>query len=184
MEQDNLALHCAAWRGCYFHHFIIFISNVSKNILTIKIIEKSNKNWSKLVPASAAGFGQVYCSINQKIIDIDLSSQNKKKNGNKLFRFEKGLFILGDYSREQRLDAEKRASQSYDKKDYYSMENSNCENFVNFCFTGKAISYQSELNKGKAVVADATIDALSNLTNNLLKRTGTQCLDFVIQEGL
>jgi len=55
------------------------------------------------VPASAAGFGQEFCSINQKIIEIDLSSQ--KKNVNKLFGFDKGLFILGDYSREQRLNA-------------------------------------------------------------------------------
>ncbi len=55
------------------------------------------------MPASAAGFGQEFCSINQKIIEIDLSSQ--KKNVNKLFGFDKGLFILGDYSREQRLNA-------------------------------------------------------------------------------
>ncbi len=83
------------------------------------------------MPASAAGFGQEFCSINQKIIEIDLSSQ--KKNVNKLFGFDKGLFILGDYSREQRLNAEKQASKSCGKEDYYSMENSNCEHFVNFC---------------------------------------------------
>ena len=67
-------------------------------------------------------------------------------------------------------------------RNYYS--NSNCETFVNFCFTSKPISYQSELNKCKAVVGDATIDASSNLTNNLLKSTGTKLLNSVIQEGL
>jgi len=137
------------------------------------------------MPASAFGFGQVFCSINQENVEIDLSSQNRKKNGNKIFDdINEGLFILGDYSREQRKNAEKKASESYNEKDYYSMENSNCETFVNFCFTSKPISYQSELNKCKAVVGDATIDASSNLSNNLLKSTGTQCLDFVIQEGL
>jgi hypothetical protein len=186
VKQDNLALHCATWHGLlgYYHHYILFISNVSENIINIRIIEKSNKNWSKLVLASATGFGQIFCSINQKIIKIDLSSQNRKNNGNKLFRFDKGLFILGDYSREQRKNAEMQASESCNQKDYYSMENSNCETFVNFCFTSKPISYQSELNKCKAVVGDATIDASSNLTNNLLKSTGTKLLNSVIQEGL
>ncbi len=185
-EHDNLALHCAALRGKlgYYHHFILFIENVSDNIKKIIIIEKANRNWKKLVPASAFGFGQIFCSINQQYIYIDLTNQDKKKNGNKFFRFEKGLFILGDYSREQRINAEKRANKSYNKNDYYSMESSNCENFVNFCFTGKAISYQSKINKGKAVVGDATIDATSNLTNNVIKRTGTQCLDILVQKGL
>jgi len=50
-EQDNLALHCAAWRGLgYYHHYILFIISVSENIINITIIEKSNKNCSKLVP--------------------------------------------------------------------------------------------------------------------------------------
>jgi hypothetical protein len=64
------------------------------------------------------------------------------------------------------------------------MKNSNCEIFVDFCFTSKPISYQSELNKGKAVVGDATIDASTNLTNNILKIMGTQSLDLVIQKDL
>jgi len=158
VKQHNLALHCAAWRGLlrYYHHYILFISNVSENIINIRIIEKSTKNLSQLVPVGLCLRGfclREFCSINQKI---------------KLFGFDKGLFILGDYSREQRLNAEKQASESCGKEDYYSMKNSNCEHFVNFCFTSKPISYQSELNKGKANLGDVTIDAASYLTRSFI----------------
>ncbi len=77
-EQDNLALHFAAWRGLgYYHHYILFIISVSENIINITIIEKSNKNCSKLVPASAFGnFGSP--QVNQPVIDRCSSSASKK----------------------------------------------------------------------------------------------------------
>lgn len=112
-----------------------------------------------------------------------MTSQDREQIGDELFRFENGLFILGNYSRVQRLIAEKRASESYGKNDYYSLESSNCETFVNFCFTGKAISYQSKFNKSKAVLGDAMIDTTFNLPNDLIKRTGKQCLDLLAQKG-
>lgn len=57
-KHDNLALHCAEWNGKfgYFHHYILFISNESENIKRIRKIEKANKDWRQLVPASAICF--------------------------------------------------------------------------------------------------------------------------------
>jgi hypothetical protein len=73
----------------------------------------------------------------------------------KLFDFEEGVYFLGEFTMEQRLNALQRAESELGQPKYYSAETCNCETFANWwrrrCIgggnTGEALYNESLYNE-------------------------------------
>ena len=189
-KANRLPIHCAIRREkknlVYFHHFIIVLITMFKDSDTveIKINHKTLASVISNILFLAIGLGTEFSKIREDTINI---SGNKITNS-ELINFEIGnLYVLGDYTPAQRIDAAIRANKKRNDRDYYSLESANCEHYANFCFLGEGKSYQSELKKRKAAQGDTAIDVISNFTKDLLKNgatTGIEQAGEVVIKGI
>ena len=168
-ERDGVPLHVCVWHKKirYFHHFII--TEVTKDNITI--VHKINKEWYKLI-FSAASSLDVITEI--KELTTPIGSYNKE-----FFNFKAGVYIIGDYNKDEKLKALKRIKSTIGTKEIYSIKDSNCEHFSNWVFTGKARSYQAEHFSGKAIGCDSLLHLLVKSPGDIIKKGGEN----LIKEG-
>jgi len=128
----------------------------------IEIFQLSNipllsKNF---VIAKAFAFQSNYfCNINKQHMFIvkKLGKYEIENDPDKLFDFDEGVYFLGEFTVEQRLNALQRAESELGQPKYYSAETCNCETFANWCFRNSPFTYQGQNDKKKAFLATSLI---------------------------
>jgi hypothetical protein len=202
-------MHMAGWRKKLkiYHHFIItgivqIKQHLDSKLFRMTAIQKADKKpMAKLIGVCGFGCGNLFSNINQTIIEFTINSLGQctvVKDECHLMEFNEGLFELGDsqdkssstgeYTPNERLLAKERAYMDLNKSDCYYAESNNCETYMNYCFTGRAISYQSEIYKNRAPIADAFFDSLfkfaRNMAVNFTKEAGEILIEQFIKDAI
>lgn len=129
----------------YFHHFILNIVLVNDREYKLNILQKTTGNIAYALSIEAIAkirFDEFKCKFNDSSKQFVTSSKCKN-----LLDFSSGVYLLGDYDNKTRELAYDKGKILSNKKELYSIESSNCEHFVNWCFIGNSISYQVPLLK-------------------------------------
>lgn len=170
LNEMDFPKHCAVWRGHYFHHFIVM--NVSKEIT---VIHKVNKDWKLLAVSMISILERDFLTTIVKEEILYLNDNSLSSDTKKLFDFQNGFYILGNYSHFQKNEAIHRAYSLVGKKEIYSFVSNNCEHFANWCFTSIPFSYQADILFFEGETADAGLEVgksiYSNVSTNLTKVT-------------
>ena len=148
-----------------FHFYII--TEVTKNFITVVHKDRKEKLWS---PALLAGMNE-FTEIKEEKIEKEIS--------NDLFDFQSGVYVLGEYSDDQKQKALERLKSTKGKNQIFSFKSCNCEHFSNWIFTGEARSYQAELIASNAIAADVFVEG----TRHTLQDISTKGAGSLIIEG-
>ena len=168
--QQNIQ-HVCVWRGKqyhleleYFHHFILCSCETIEpdNKYKLELIQLSNiplLSKDFLIAKAFAFQANYFCNINKCIMFINkkLGKYEIQNDPDKLWDFDEGVYFLGEFSYEERLNALGRAEGELGQLKYYSAETSNCETFVNWCFRNSPFTYQGQNDKKKAFLATSLI---------------------------
>ena len=161
-NERTMPMQLCVWRPIMglFHFYII--AEITKDY--IYVVHKTNKDPEHLVAAFVLGFNE-FTKIKVEKIPIVQNKLTKK-----LFDFESGVYVLGDYTDEQKQKATERLNSMKGKKQIFSFKSCNCEHFSNWIFTGFAESYQAKLIASKSIFGDAYLESLKQALPDLANK--------------